>query len=294
MRRSSRHTRSLYAGLSAVVALASLAGCSQGGSGSSAGATSSSPTPETTGDSTTEPTVTTTPTTQSTTAAPTTQPPTTQRPTTQSPATQSPTTNGSTQTDDTSDSSLTRARAAQIGASQLPGLNAQWTWHERSSAEGPGQDIASLCMQASLSAIGAVREQRTDYTSPLSETASAVQMTAVFPDEQTAVTAADVLTAWQTRCAPHASSDLGLQHVTVSAPRDVPTPVGPGADWVISYRPVGGAHSTWTQAEGYVRDTDTITYLVILSAAEHYHERAGVKPIDEALEVAGRYLVQSR
>lgn len=194
-----------------------------------------------------------------------------------------------------SDSTAQRARKAQIPAAELPGFNDEWSWTAAGSGPGSGRELPSVCLQSSLTAIGAVTEYRTDYGSSLDDNSSAVQFTAVFPDEQTAVTASDVLDAWHRNCTRHATQDLGLEQVDVSNVSPVSTTVGPGMEWLTTYRPVAGdPDAAWFQAQGFVRDGDTLTYLIITTAAQDYNYEQGQEPVSLALEVAGHYLAETR
>lgn len=204
------------------------------------------------------------------------------------PATTSP-------TGDPSDSPLARAREALIPKSRFPGFNAQWVWDEASTRRGPGEQPPGVCLQSSLTAIGGVVEYRRSYSSSLSRRDFAVHLSVVFPDEQTATTAVDVLQAWQGRCETHATEADGLKRVSVSSARSVTTKVGTGEQWMVTYRPVPGEpDSVWFNAEGYVRDGDTLTYLVIRSAGQDYNYPAGGEPVDVGLRTAGRYLLNTR
>jgi hypothetical protein len=150
-------------------------------------------------------------------------------------------------------------------------------------------------MLTTLVAIGAVEEVGWRYTNSTSDTAEAVQLTGVFPDEHTALTATAVLTEWHDKCAEHASEESGLKRVRVSDMRDVSTPVGTGRQWMVTYTPVPGHRSWgWFDAEGFVRDGDTLTYLLYRSAGQDYDYEAGQEPIDRALAVAGAYLKRTR
>jgi len=196
--------------------------------------------------------------------------------------------------DDPSDSAPGRARRAQIPASQLPGFNAEWKWTKESSGPGPGQDMPSVCMKSSLTAIGGVSEYHTDFGSPMDAKSWAVQQTVVFPDDETAKTSQSVLEAWQAKCANQAES-LGLKKVQVAPISDVDTTVGPGEQWLVTYRPVAGdPYAAWLQAEGFVRDGDTLTYLVMTTAGQDYNYEAGEEPMAQALQVAAKRLLKSR
>jgi hypothetical protein len=193
-----------------------------------------------------------------------------------------------------SDSTTVRAKKAQIPARQLPGLNDGWEWTKASSGAGPGQEVPSVCQKASLTSIGAVAEYRTDFGSPLSDQAVAVQTTGVFPDEQTVATALSVLEAWHKTCRATAQ-DQGLKRASVGALRTVATPVGDGHQWLTTYRPVAGdPDSQWFQAAGYVADGDTLTFLVITNPGQDYNYDEGQQPMDLAVEVAGQRLLASR
>jgi len=195
---------------------------------------------------------------------------------------------------DPSDSKPGRAKRAQIPARQLPGFNDQWKWTKESSGPGPGQDVPSVCMKNSLTAIGGVSEYRTSFDSPLDDNSWAVQQTVVFPDDETAKTSQSVLQAWQAKCAKQATS-LGLKKVKVTPISDVETVVGPGQQWLVTYRPVAGdPNASWLQAEGFVRDGDTMTYLVMTTAGQDYNYEPGNEPMAQALAVAAQRLVKSR
>ena len=51
---------------------------------------------------------------------------------------------------------------------------------------------------------------------------------------------------------------------------------------------------SWLQAEGFVRDGDTLTYLVMTTAGQDYNYEAGQEPMAQALGVAAKRLVASR
>lgn len=233
------------------------------------------------------------------TSSPTT--PTTDEPTTD--ATDGPSTDP-TESTPTSDSPTTtepagssprRAKQAQIPAADLPGFNSAWVWEHQSSGPGPGQDVASVCQQASLTAIGAVAEYRTDFSSPLSAQSTAVQMTAVFPDEQTLGTAVQVLQAWQRKCQDHATKALRLKQVKVGDITTTSTSAGQGQQWLTTYKPVAGApDDAWFQANGFVTDGDTLTFLVMTTPGQDYNYAAGKAPIDLALRTAADRLVATR
>lgn len=196
--------------------------------------------------------------------------------------------------DNPSDSDPARAKQAQIPARQLPGFNPEWKWTKRSSGPGPGQDVPSVCMQSSLTAIGGVAEYRTDFDSPLDDSSWAVQETVVFPDEQTAITSESVLDAWQKKCARYAKS-AGLKDVKVTRLSEVSTATGPGQQWLVMYGPVpGDPDASWMQAEGYVRDGDTMTYLVMTTAGQDYNYESGQEPVAQGLQVAAERLLATR
>jgi hypothetical protein len=142
--------------------------------------------------------------------------------------------------------------------------------------------------------IGGSVTYRTNFASSLSGDARAIQVTAVFPDEQTAITAEQVLLAWHDRCQQRVDQ-TSFDDPEVSSISEVPTDVGPGRQWMTTYRPVpGDPDSTWFNAEGFVRSADMITYLVIRNAGQDYNYPRGKEPMDDALKVAGRYLRTQR
>lgn len=191
-------------------------------------------------------------------------------------------------------STAERAEQAQIPAHLLPGYNDQWVWQRFESGSGsfkPRQP--SVCLQASLTSIGAVADYRTSYSGPGATDTTAFQMTAVFPDEQTAQTASQVLVAWHNQC--HAYASRSWEQVNVGGVSAVPTVVGPGSAWLTTYKPVPGVpHAGYLDELGFVLDGDTMTVVVMLEVGQDYDYPAGHTPVDEALRVAGRYLVRSR
>ncbi len=193
------------------------------------------------------------------------------------------------------DSTAERARQTQIKPADFPGFNDQWQWDAATGSPGEGQRNQSICLHTDLVAIGGVNEYSTTLKSSADGAAVAYQLTAVFPDEHTAMTAETVLDNWQTRCQSYARSEKNLKHVDVSAVRDVPTVVGAGKQWMVTYRPVpNDPDSVWFNAEGFVRDGDVITYLVIRNAGQDYNYEVGQEPMDLAVAVAGDYLKKTR
>lgn len=191
------------------------------------------------------------------------------------------------------DSAPGRAMHTLVPADKLPGFNPQWTW-DQTAALG-SRRLPSPCLLSGLESIGAVKDAGRSYASRSgSATDEAAQLTGVFPDEHTALTAVSVLTAWHDKCAASAAA-AGLGHVKVSQLRDVPTPVGIGKQWMLSYRPVAGQpRSAGFVSQGFVRDGDTISVLVYRNAGQDYNYEVGHEPIDLGLAVAGHYLAATR
>ncbi len=118
-------------------------------------------------------------------------------------------------------------------------------------------------------------------------------MTAVFPDEQTASTASQVVLAWHNQCHDYVSRSW--EHVKVGDVSTVPTVVGSGSTWLTTFKPVPGVpHAAYLDELGFVIDGDTMTVVVMVTAEDDYDYPAGHTPVDEALRVAGRYLARSR
>jgi hypothetical protein len=266
-----RRRTSLFTSIVAAVAVAVLAGCSDDPADNVGDDSTSPPNTPSSSDtsSSTPPEATETPTSDPTSSDP---------------------------TEDPNDSGAARAKEAQIPAKHLPGLNDQWFWTREAAGPGPGQDLPSVCQRASLTAIGAVSEYRTDFGSPLDDESYAVQMTGVFPDEQTVATAKQVLKAWQQKCRMHATEDLGLKSVRVGDLQTVATVAGDGAQWLTIYGPApgGSLDEGWFQAAGFVADGDTLTFLVIANVGQDYNYEDGQQPMDLAVQEAARQLVTSR
>jgi hypothetical protein len=176
----------------------------------------------------------------------------------------------------------------------LPGFNETWVWDQATTTRGPGRRPPGVCLQTSLTAIGGFAEARRDYTSSLSEDADATVNSVVFPDSQTATNVAAVLGAWQQRCRRHATRELALNDVQASAVDTVATRVGDGVHWLVTYGPAPDPESQWFDAEGYVVDGDTLTYVVIRVAGQDYNYAAGRSPIERALRQAAARLEQTR
>jgi hypothetical protein len=213
------------------------------------------------------------------------------------PATDSPSTSEFTQgpTQDPNGSTSARAKASRIAASELPGLNDAWKWRLASQGNGSGDSPPSLCMLTSLESIGAKATYRTDYDSPLSKTARATVITAVFPDQQTAVLAKTVLRSWHAQCESRLKKELGYERVKVTAIRKSPADVATGEHWLSTFGPVQGRpNDSWFQSEGFVEDADTMTYIAIVSAGQDYDYEPGQEPIDLALVVGAAQLAASR
>lgn len=176
----------------------------------------------------------------------------------------------------------------------MPGLNESWVWDGARTRRDGGPTPPGACLQASLTAIGGFAEARRDYTSTLSSGADATVLSVVFPDVQTTRTAVSVLTAWQGRCKRHATRELGHADVGVTAPETLATAVGPGTHWMVTYGPGPDQDMQWFDAEGYVVDGDTLTYVVIRVASQDYNYPAGQTPVEQALRVAGERLQRTR
>ncbi len=209
---------------------------------------------------------------------------------TESEPTTSDATSTTTSTAEPTSTAAQRARQAQIAPAELPGFNDEWVWDRAKSKPGTGQRPPPVCSVSNLVAIGGVLAHRTDYRSSLDPTARAVQVTAVFPDEETAVTAEQVLSSW------HASCERRLmrrdrEDVRVPPMTQVTTDVGAGQQWLTTYKPVPGQPDlAWFNAEGYVRSGDMITYLVIRSAGQDYNYPRGRQPMQLAVKQAAREL----
>jgi hypothetical protein len=209
------------------------------------------------------------------------------------PTTGSPSTSEFTQgpTQDPNGSAAKRAKKSQIPASEMPGLNDTWTWKVASEGESP----PSRCMLSSLSSIGAASTYRTDYNHPGVRTARATVITAVFPDQHTAVLAKTVLRSWHAECEHRLKKELGYERVSVSDIQTDATDVGPGEQWLSMFGPVpDDPDASWFQGEGFVEDGDTLTYIVIVNVGQDYNYENGQQPMDLALVAAGQHLEASR
>jgi hypothetical protein len=195
------------------------------------------------------------------------------------------------------DSSTSRARQAAVPRSKLPGLNDQWVWNTSRGASGPPADSpgTSVCMRATMTAIGGVAEYSTVYRQKGVPEDESVLTTAVFPDERTAQMAESVLSTWLSKCASRAAKQPGVDRTKVSEDNPVSTVVGTGHQRLVSFGPAqGDPDSGYFNGEGYVRDGDVISYLVIHSVGQDYDYPAGAQPVDLGLKVAAQYLKRTR
>jgi hypothetical protein len=198
-------------------------------------------------------------------------------------------------TRDPNGSSAERAENAQIPADEMPGLNDTWTWDLASEGQGEGDTQPSRCMLSSLESIGAASTYRTDYNHPGTKTARATVITAVFPDQHTAVLAKTVLRSWHAQCERHLKKELGYARASVAPIRTDSTDVGPGEQWLSIFGPLpGNPDEGWFQGEGFVEDADTLTYIVIVNVGQDYNYDTGQQPMDLALVAAGKHLESSR
>ena len=198
-------------------------------------------------------------------------------------------------TPDPNGSTAERGEKAQIPASEMPGLNDTWTWKLASEGPGDGDSQPSLCMLSPLTSIGAASTYRTDYNHTGVKTARATVITAVFPDQHTAVLAKTVLRSWHAQCKRRLKKELGYERAKVAPIRTDATDVGPGEQWLSSFGPVPGhPDDGWFQGEGFVEDADTLTYIVIVNVGQDYDYSDGQQPLDVALAVAGKHLKSSR
>jgi hypothetical protein len=194
-------------------------------------------------------------------------------------------------------SPLSRAKRSQVPMAKLPGFNADWTWDKASGKSGPrpkspGQ---SRCMQASLTAIGGVLEYSTAYTVAGDTEDEAVLTTAVFPDEHTAQLAESVLASWQKKCRAHVSRQPDVDSVAVTEDRPLQTSVGPAHSRLVGYGPVeGDPDSGYFNGEGYVRDGDVISYLVMHNVGQDYNYDDDKEPVALGLLAAAKALKQTR
>jgi hypothetical protein len=194
-------------------------------------------------------------------------------------------------------SPLSRAKRSQVPMAKLPGFNADWTWDKASGRSGPrptspGQ---SRCMQASLTAIGGVLEYSTAYTVAGDPEDEAVLTTAVFPDEHTAQLAESVLASWQKKCRAYVSRKPDIDSVAVTEDRALQTSVGTAHSRLVGYGPVeGDPDAGYFNGEGYVRDGDVISYLVMHNVGQDYNYDEDKEPVALGLLAAANALKQTR
>lgn len=275
-----RHRR-LAAATLALTAAIGVSGCDNRNDSNAPNATESTTSVETSADST-GPTTATSPTD----GTPTTGSGT---PTSSTVETASPTTHDN--------SPVRRAKRSQVPLADLPGFNTDWVWDRAAGRSGvrPESAATSQCMQASLTAIGGVVEYSTAYTVAGDTADEAVLTTVVFPDERTATTAESVLASWLAKCRAYVAKQPRVDQVAVTEDRTVTTSVGTGHHRLIGYGPVkGDPHSMYFNGEGYVRDGDVLSYLVMHSVGQDYNYEDDQEPVVLGLQAAADALKASR
>jgi hypothetical protein len=194
-------------------------------------------------------------------------------------------------------SSVRRAKKAQVALAVMPGFNADWVWDGAAGRAGvrPESPGSSRCMRASLTAIGGVVEYSTSYTVAGDAEDQAVLTTAVFPDEHTATMAESVLASWLGKCRAYLSHQPRVDSVAVTDDRSLSTSVGTGHHRLIGFGPVeGDPDSQYFNGEGYVRDGDVLSYLVMHSVGQDYNYADDQEPVVLGLQKAADALRASR
>ena len=194
-------------------------------------------------------------------------------------------------------SSVRRAKKAQVALADMPGFNADWVWDRAAGRSGirPESPASSRCMRASLTAIGGVVEYSTAYTVAGDAEDEAVLTTAVFPDERTATMAESVLASWLGKCRAYLSHQPRIDSVAVTDDRALSTSVGTGHHRLIGFGPVeGDPDSQYFNGEGYVRDGDVLSYLVMHSIGQDYNYADDQEPVVLGLQQAADALRASR
>ena len=194
-------------------------------------------------------------------------------------------------------SSVRRARQAQVPLADMPGFNADWVWDRAAGRSGvrPESPASSRCMRASLTAIGGVVEYSTSYTVAGDKEDEAVLTTAVFPDEHTATMAESVLASWLAKCRTYLSHQPRIDSVAVTDDRTLATSVGTAHHRLLGFGPVeGDPDSQYFNGEGYVRDGDVLSYLVMHSVGQDYNYADDKEPVVLGLQQAADALTSSR
>lgn len=182
-----------------------------------------------------------------------------------------------------------RAKAARISAGQLPGFGRAWPWRRRAAtaAAPAGAPAGGFCIHTSLVSIGAIDQWQTTYDG--ASGARATVVSGQFSDAETAMMGEQVLATWQATCQQYWSSHARSTSTKVTAPRVTDTVVGPGYSVLVAQSSLGRF-----TGEGYVRDGDTITYVILRTGGRDDNDPGGKSPEEKAVAVAGDRLLVAR
>jgi hypothetical protein len=181
--------------------------------------------------------------------------------------------------------------AALLPAGEITGLNDQWRWREGETRTAePASGQLADCVRFSLAAIGASEAVTRSHLPPAHAAdarASAFQVVARFPDEQTAVRVMQVLRSWHESCQRRLNQVSDQSHRVSEAES-----IGAGADAFAYLHSAPGSTPDTTQFEdvGQVRVGRLISLVVVRLDEQDYNYDARRTPAARTLSAAAKRL----
>ncbi len=230
------------------------------------------------------------PTAPSSTATPT-ESGTTETPTESETPTPTPTTDTPTPTPTQTVEPAPALTSRLLPARAVAGLNDQWRWRdgETRTAEPTTGRIAD-CVRFSLAAIGASEAVTRTYGPPVAAAdarASAFQLVARFPDEQTAVRVMEVLRSWRSTCQRRLNNVSDQPH---RVSRAVTIDAGDDAFTYLHTTPGSTPDTTQFEDVGQVRVGQLISLVVVRLDEQDYNYSARRSPAGRTLTPAASRL----
>ncbi len=194
----------------------------------------------------------------------------------------SPTTTPSGTPSSTATGSTRGPASRLLSAGGLPGLNADFTWHQGRTHRA-GADGFGTCQQFDLTTIGASRVVQRDFTGPGGSTAA--EQVATFPDQMTAVRVEKVLESWHRTCAARVNPGANFRVGKVAT---VPLPAGSGW-WYVTSWSKGGDQGHF-QGFGVAANGSTMALLTMDNDGQDRNYPAGQDPIAAGVRAAAGLL----
>lgn len=173
-------------------------------------------------------------------------------------------------------------------AADLPGLNAQWRWTEKST--GPADDEPfGACAPIGMLSMGAERGVQRDYVAADGTEPTARALAVRFVDRASAERIRRVLVSLHDRCRQRLL-DQGADKANLSPVRQVPTDSGAQAWWYLARWTAAGADDGTFHAFGVASQGKRMVLLTMDSQGQDYNYPAGKEPMVQALQQVDKAL----